>query len=93
MLLDRVNQSAVQIAFFVRALLSGGFAPLWFFPHWFVTMGAVLPFQGTLTVPLSIYVARLTSSEVPAALAFSSAGCWRWDSSADGCVARRVGAS
>ena len=64
-----VNQSAVQIMFFVQTLLSGGFAPLWFFPEWFRTLSLLLPFQGTLNVPVSIYVGRLPASQIAASLA------------------------
>jgi len=64
-----VNQSAVQIMFFVQTLLSGGFAPLWFFPEWFRTLSLLLPFQGTLNVPVSIYVGRLPASQIAGSLA------------------------
>ena len=63
-----VNLSAVQIVFFVQTLLSGGFAPLWFFPEWFRTLSLLLPFQGTLNVPVSIYVGRLPTSQIAGAL-------------------------
>lgn len=79
-----VNQSAVQIMFFVQTLLSGGFAPLWFFPEWFRTLSLLLPFQGTLNVPVSIYVGRLPASQVAGSLALQVGwvvGLWlfnRW---------------
>ena len=63
-----VNMSAVQIVFFVQTLLSGGFAPLWFFPGWFRTLSLLLPFQGTLNVPVSIYVGRLPTSQIAGSL-------------------------
>ena len=63
-----MNQSAVQIMFFVQTLLSGGFAPLWFFPEWFRTLSLLLPFQGTLNVPVSIYVGRLPASQIVGSL-------------------------
>ena len=79
-----MNQSAVQIMFFVQTLLSGGFAPLWFFPGWFRTLSLLLPFQGTLNVPVSIYVGRLPASQVAGSLALQVGwvvGLWlfnRW---------------
>jgi len=79
-----MNQSAVQIMFFVQTLLSGGFAPLWFFPDWFRTVSLLLPFQGTLNVPVSIYVGRLPASQIAGSLALQVGwvvGLWlfnRW---------------
>jgi len=79
-----MNQSAVQIMFFVQTLLSGGFAPLWFFPDWFRTVSLLLPFQGTLNVPVSIYVGRLPASQIAGSLALQIGwvlGLWlfnRW---------------
>ncbi|MFK0111589.1 ABC transporter permease [Streptomyces sp. NPDC091217] len=59
-----VNASALQIAFFVINLMSGGFAPLWFFPHWFLSMSQWLPFQGLMNTPLSLYIGRISLAEV-----------------------------
>ncbi|WBO63039.1 ABC transporter permease [Streptomyces camelliae] len=53
------NTSALLILMFAQNLLSGVYAPLWFFPHWFVTLSSFLPFQATLNVPLSLYVGRI----------------------------------
>jgi ABC-2 type transport system permease protein len=54
-----VNGSSTMIYQFAQNLLSGAFAPLWFFPHWFVAVDDWLPFQSTLNVPLSLYVGRI----------------------------------
>lgn len=54
-----MNLAAVHILRFTRDLFSGVFAPLWFFPGWFRTLSAWLPFQATLNIPLSFYVGRL----------------------------------
>ncbi|MEU6222490.1 ABC-2 family transporter protein [Streptomyces sp. NPDC047042] len=59
------NYAAIMIITFVQNLLSGAFAPLWFFPDWFRTMSSLLPFQSTLNVPLSIYIGRIPLSDVP----------------------------
>ncbi|MFJ3669023.1 ABC-2 family transporter protein [Streptomyces sp. NPDC090106] len=53
------NGAAMLILVFAQNLLSGVYAPLWFFPGWFITLSAFLPFQATLSVPLSIYVGRI----------------------------------
>ncbi|MFJ9085801.1 ABC-2 family transporter protein [Streptomyces sp. NPDC102384] len=58
-----VNQSAVRILQFVQNMLSGYFAPLWFFPAWFVTANSFLPFAGTLHIPISLYVGRIPLSD------------------------------
>ncbi|MCX4765779.1 ABC-2 family transporter protein [Streptomyces sp. NBC_01275] len=57
------NDAAVQILLFAQNLLSGVYAPLWFFPDWFVTASGFLPFQATLSVPLSLYVGRVPLSD------------------------------
>ncbi|MDN0200603.1 ABC-2 family transporter protein [Streptomyces sp. S.PNR 29] len=57
------NTAAMLILLFAQNLLSGVYAPLWFFPDWFVTMSALLPFQATLSVPLSLYVGRIPLSD------------------------------
>ncbi|MGJ5833734.1 ABC transporter permease [Streptomyces ossamyceticus] len=53
------NQAALLILVFAQNLLSGVYAPLWYFPDWFITMSGFLPFQATLAVPLSLYVGRI----------------------------------
>lgn len=63
------NNSARLIVQFAQNLLSGVYAPLWYFPGWFVAMSAVLPFQATLNVPLSLYVGRIGLGSVPGQLA------------------------
>jgi ABC-2 type transport system permease protein len=70
-----MNSSAVQILGFAQAVLSGAFAPLWFFPGWFIAMSAVLPFQGTLNVPLSLYIGRIPAGEAPAEIAVQVLWC------------------
>lgn len=52
----------------VQNLLSGVYAPLWFFPAWFATLASVLPFQGIVSVPLSLYVGRIAPSHAWGAL-------------------------
>lgn len=64
-----VNQSAMQIMFFIQTLLAGGFAPLWFFPGWFITLSGLLPFQGMLNTPVSLYVGRIPASSAAGNLA------------------------
>lgn len=54
------NNAVLVILVFVQNLLSGVYAPLWYFPGWFVKMSSFLPFQATLNVPLSIYVGRIS---------------------------------
>jgi ABC-2 type transport system permease protein len=70
-----VNGAAVQILRFAQNLLSGVFAPLWFFPGWFVAASSVLPFQGTLNVPLSIYIGRIPLGGVGKELAVQAGWC------------------
>ncbi len=67
------NNSAMLILIFAQNLLSGVYAPLWFFPDWFITLSGFLPFQATLSVPLSIYVGRIGLSDVPVQLAVQAA--------------------
>ncbi|WP_367320093.1 ABC-2 family transporter protein [Streptomyces sp. HUAS ZL42] len=57
------NGAAIMILMFAQNLLSGVYAPLWFFPDWFITMSSFLPFQATLSVPLSLYVGRIPLSD------------------------------
>ncbi|HEY3867210.1 MAG TPA: ABC-2 family transporter protein [Actinocrinis sp.] len=66
------NGSALTILQFVQNLLSGGYAPLWYFPGWFIAMSGVLPFQATLNVPLSLYTGRIALSAAPAQLAIQA---------------------
>jgi ABC-2 type transport system permease protein len=68
------NQAALLILTFAQNFLSGVYAPLWFFPDWFITMSAFLPFQATLAVPLSLYVGRLPLSDALPQLALQ--GGW-----------------
>ena len=68
-----VNDAAITAAQFATGLLSGAFAPLWFFPGWFQRVSAFLPFQTTLNVPLSLYVGRLPAARLGAQLAVQAA--------------------
>jgi ABC-2 type transport system permease protein len=70
-----VNGAAVQILRFAQNLLSGVFAPLWFFPGWFVAASSVLPFQGTLNVPLSLYIGRIPLGGAGRELAVQAGWC------------------
>ena len=63
------NGAAMLILIFAQNLLAGVYAPLWFFPHWFITMSGFLPFQATLSVPLSLYVGRIPLSDAGVQLA------------------------
>ena len=67
------NGAAMLILIFAQNLLSGVYAPLWFFPHWFVVLSSFLPFQATLSVPLSLYVGRVPLSNAGAQLALQAA--------------------
>ncbi|WP_210584495.1 ABC-2 family transporter protein [Streptomyces sp. GESEQ-35] len=67
------NNSAMLILIFAQNLLSGVYAPLWFFPDWFIRLSGFLPFQATLSVPLSIYVGRIELSDAGAQLAVQAA--------------------
>lgn len=64
-----MNRQLVKLMEFVQTLLAGGFAPLWFFPDWFRTMSSVLPFQGIISVPMSIYTGRVPMPGVPGQVA------------------------
>jgi len=57
------NQSGVLLVVFTQNLLSGSYAPLWYFPDWFQKLSSALPFQYTLNTPFSVYVGRLSVSE------------------------------
>lgn len=67
------NNAAMLILIFAQNLLSGVYAPLWFFPDWFITLSGFLPFQATLSVPLSLYIGRIPLSEAPGELAVQAA--------------------
>jgi ABC-2 type transport system permease protein len=63
------NNAAMLILIFAQNLLSGVYAPLWFFPDWFITLSGFLPFQATLSVPLSLYIGRVPLSDAGEQLA------------------------
>jgi ABC-2 type transport system permease protein len=67
------NNAAMMILIFAQNLLSGVYAPLWFFPDWFITLSAFLPFQATLSVPLSLYIGRIPLSDAAGQLAIQAA--------------------
>lgn len=66
------NSAAMLILIFAQNLLSGVYAPLWFFPDWFITLSGFLPFQATLSVPLSIYIGRIPLSDAGGQLAIQA---------------------
>jgi ABC-2 type transport system permease protein len=70
-----VNDAAVTAVSFATGLLSGAFAPLWFFPSWFQRVSDFLPFQSTLNTPLSLYVGRLPVTALPGQVAVQAAWC------------------
>jgi ABC-2 type transport system permease protein len=53
------NQNALFVYRFVYGLMSGSFAPLWFFPAWFQEFAWFLPFQAAVNIPLSLYIGRI----------------------------------
>lgn len=53
-----VNNQLVIMYEIVQNVLAGALVPLWFFPAWFASFDRLLPFQGTLNVPLSLYIGR-----------------------------------
>jgi ABC-2 type transport system permease protein len=67
------NQAALLILTFAQNLLSGVYAPLWYFPDWFITMSAFLPFQATLAIPLSLYIGRIPLADALPQLALQAA--------------------
>ncbi|MEU0073707.1 ABC-2 family transporter protein [Streptomyces sp. NPDC006332] len=67
------NNAAILILIFAQNLLSGVYAPLWFFPDWFVTLSSFMPFQATLSVPLSLYIGRIPLSDAAGQLAIQAA--------------------
>lgn len=69
------NNAAMLILIFAQNLLSGVYAPLWFFPDWFLTMSSVLPFRYTLDVPLSLYIGRVPVGDAPRLLAIQVLWC------------------
>jgi ABC-2 type transport system permease protein len=81
-----VNDQTMTAAQFIVNLLAGVFAPVWFFPGWFQRADALLPFQATLNVPLSLYVGRLPASAAGREIALQAVWCvvlaaftrWLW---------------
>lgn len=69
-----VNEQILQMVAIVQALLSGGFAPLWFFPEWFQLLSLALPFYCIVNVPMSIYVGHATG--VRTLLLLGQQGVW-----------------
>ncbi|MET9499457.1 ABC-2 family transporter protein [Streptomyces sp. NPDC006552] len=53
-----VNRQVIKLTEFVQTFLSGGFAPLWFFPEWFQKASAIAPFGYVVNIPMSIYTGR-----------------------------------
>jgi len=69
------NQNAVFVYKFAFNLMSGVFAPLWFFPAWFQAAAWCLPFQAAVNVPLSLYIGRISLRDFPAAVGVQLAWC------------------
>ncbi|MEV0389005.1 ABC-2 family transporter protein [Nonomuraea sp. NPDC050643] len=70
-----VNQQVVMLLMFAQTLLSGGFAPLWFFPDWFQALSSALPFQGIISIPISLYTGRIPVGHAARELAVQAAWC------------------
>lgn len=70
-----VNDQIIRVVLFVQALLSGGFAPLWFFPDWFQSASRLLPFASVVNLPMGIYSGRTHGWEVAVALGEQLAWC------------------
>jgi len=64
-----VNFQLVIMYEIVQNVLAGALVPLWFFPGWFASFDRLLPFQGTLNVPLSLYIGRTPVSQLGGDLA------------------------
>lgn len=67
------NSGMLMVVQFAQNLLSGAYAPLWYFPGWFVAMSTVLPFGYTLNTPLSLYIGRIAPADAPRDLAVQAA--------------------
>ncbi|WP_065485805.1 ABC-2 family transporter protein [Streptomyces sp. PTY087I2] len=63
------NHAAQTFFLFMQNLLSGVYAPLWYFPEWFRVASNFLPFQSTLNTPLSIHIGRIPATETAPHLA------------------------
>ncbi len=68
-----VNTQLVVMYEIVQNVLAGALIPLWFFPSWFASFDRLLPFQGTLNVPLSLYIGRTPVSRLGGELAVQAA--------------------
>lgn len=53
---------------YVSQFFTGALVPLVFFPPWLRSVADVLPFQAQAHIPLSIYMGRAPTSEIPGAL-------------------------
>ncbi len=69
------NRNATLVYSFSHDLLSGAFVPLWYFPGWFQSVVHWLPFEGTLNIPVSLYVGRVPVVDAPKQLAIQLAWC------------------
>jgi ABC-2 type transport system permease protein len=63
------NTAVVSILAFTQNMLSGGYAALWYFPGWFRSVSAAMPFEYTIGVPVSFYIGRIPVSDLPVQLA------------------------
>jgi viologen exporter family transport system permease protein len=68
-----VNSQLVIMYEIVQNVLAGALVPLWFMPAWFVSFDGWLPFQGTLNIPLSLYIGRTPVSVLGRELAVQAA--------------------
>jgi len=57
------------LLFTVEGFLAGALVPLWFLPDTLRTVLALLPFQGMVFLPISIYIGQTTGGDILGALA------------------------
>jgi ABC-2 type transport system permease protein len=69
------NESANGMYLFIQDLFSGALLPLWLFPAWFVSVSAILPFQSTYYLPLSLYVGQAPLDSAPRLIALQLVWC------------------
>ena len=57
----------------VLGFFSGGMVPLWYFPPLLAQIAGVLPFQAMMSIPLSIYIGRLSIADAGGAIGLQAA--------------------
>jgi ABC-2 type transport system permease protein len=62
----------VDIFYFAMSLLSGSVIPLWFFPDWLQKIAVYLPFQGIYYIPNSIFIGRISGTEIALSIAIQA---------------------